>query len=1201
GAQQAAAGYGAASDPVAFCDGKPVFKDFPTGTDAAIHQYPLPPAQSAWGPLARYQTDEPHVSRSLYQQPGVAASHSFLQVPYPTSMTAPDALRLGTYRPSAIEPAPQEQQRRVDPFMPSGRTGYGLNSVSMSSYSSGDTSASRRSSSGVGSGPVSYAPSRLPLQQAEDRTVRYILKIRQQPIAARACGMGNQDRRVVDPPPIVQLSLSDYDPRSPGDVNALRNPYIAMHCTLLDSSGKDVTQAQDSRDPQRVTRGLTGDIMASPFVGIDPAAPVSNTENARLGCFFIFSDMSCRHCGRFRLQFKLVNHAVEGLPTGSRNSILGLVESDPFEVFPAKDFPGMKPSTALMKDLKRQGASVKIKEGRDGKGKSKGKNQLQTQESDLAGEGACETNLPARHSLLICCTPNPTHISINLAVSRSFKFLLCAFLLFISLVLILAPSARLASLLSAFYSKVLPLAKKPVPGQANQPTTTVIRPLATTSMAPKAFKKPPQAPPMFTGTPKSLIEDTNALIKESRGVQDKIVVNVKQSDATFKDVMLPMAQDENRMGLKIPIIGFYQAVSTDQALRNASTEAEKLIEDFSIESSMREDIFKLVDAALNKAEKLDPESKRLLEKEHKNFIRNGLGLPAGEKRDRFKAIKKKLSDISIMFSKNLNEENGGVWFTPAELEGTPEDVISGFEKGEGENAGKLKMSFKYPDLFPTLKYCKNIETRKQVFIANENKCNENAPLFREAINLRDEAARLLGYPNHAAFKIEDKMAKTTETVDDFLGDLRKRLTKGGAAEKKTLLELKQKDLEARGEEKTFDGHYFLWDNRFYDRLMLEKDYSVDQEKLAEYFPLQTSIRGMLQIFEQLFGLVFVEIEGSDRASVSPSGKGDDITWHPDVKLYSVWDDQEEGSGFVGYLYLDLHPREGKYGHAANFNIQPGFTDENGKRRYPATALVCNFSKPTPKKPSLLKHDEVVTLFHELGHGIHDLVSRTIYSRFHGTNTVRDFVEAPSQMLENWCWTPSQLKALSHHYSSLSPDYEAAWQEKASGQSKPDAKLPDELIENLIKTKHVNDALFNLRQLHFGIFDMTVHEPKSHEELEGYDIPDLYNRLRKEISGLDGPEDLGEGYKWGSGNGHATFGHLMGGYDAGYYGYLSSQVYSADMFHTVFAKDPMNGKEGRRYRHTVLQRGGSQDEMQTLEDFLGRKPNSGAFYRELGLE
>lgn len=611
-----------------------------------------------------------------------------------------------------------------------------------------------------------------------------------------------------------------------------------------------------------------------------------------------------------------------------------------------------------------------------------------------------------------------------------------------------------------------------------------------------------------------MVEDTKRLVEKSRNIQDNIVAEVKDKDASFENIMLPMAYDENTMALDAHIIGFYQAVSTNQELRDASTEAEKLLDDFSIESSMREDVYNVVEAAFHKGEKLDPESQRLLEKERKNYIRNGLGIPAGPKRDRFKEIKKRLSEIGIVFQKNLNEENQGMWFTPEELSGVPQDVLAGFAKGEGENSGKVKMTFKYPDLFPVSKYATNPATRRKIFIANENKLNQNVPLFKEVILLRDEAARLLGYPNHAAFKIEDKMAKTTKTVNDFLGDLRERLTKGGASEKKTLAALKEKDLKSHGAGKEFDGQYYLWDHRYYDRLMLEQDYSLDQEKLAEYFPLQTSIRGMLEIFEQLFGLTFVEVTGKDRASISPSGKGDDIVWHPDVQLFSVWDDEGEGSGFVGYLYLDLHPREGKYGHAANFNLQPGFIQENGTRRYPATALVCNFSKPTLKKPSLLKHDEVVTLFHELGHGIHDLVSRTTYSRFHGTNTVRDFVEAPSQLLENWCWTPSQLKALSHHYSSLSPEYEAAWREQAKGQTKPDKKLPDELISNLIKTKHVNDALFNLRQLHFGIFDMTVHEPSSHAEAEALKLSELYNKLRHEITGLDGPEAYGEGYAWG---------------------------------------------------------------------------------------
>lgn len=332
------------------------------------------------------------------------------------------------------------------------------------------------------------------------------------------------------------------------------------------------------------------------------------------------------------------------------------------------------------------------------------------------------------------------------------------------------------------------------------------------------------------------------------------------------------------------------------------------------------------------------------------------------------------------------------------------------------------------------------------------------------------------------------MAKSPETVNHFLKDLRKRLAPGGAKEVKHLLALKKKDCEERG--LPFDGKYYLWDHRFYDRMMIEKEYSIDENKIAEYFPLHKCITAMLHIFEKLMGLSFVELTLEERSRLSPSGNAEDISWHEDVIIFSVWNDESEGDGFVGYLYLDLHPRPGKYGHAANFNLQPGFSKRNGSRRYPATALVCNFSKPTATKPSLLKHNEVVTLFHELGHGIHDLAGKTTYSRFHGTNTVRDFVEAPSQMLENWCWTPSPLKELSSHYKT--------------GES-----IPDDLIEKLISTKHVNDALFNLRQLHFGIFDMTVHSPTSHDAIESMNPSETYNKLRADISGLSGPEDEGE--------------------------------------------------------------------------------------------
>lgn len=261
------------------------------------------------------------------------------------------------------------------------------------------------------------------------------------------------------------------------------------------------------------------------------------------------------------------------------------------------------------------------------------------------------------------------------------------------------------------------------------------------------YANPPQAPPLFTGTKESIVADSKALCDTTRSLLDKLVAEIKPSEnpaaATFDSVLRPQTDDENNSSLSARILGFYQYVSADSALRDASTEAEKIMDEFGIECSMREDVFRLVDAVYNNtglaaSKEQNPdlviddavvksvglenvESARLLEKERKSYIKNGLGLPEGPKRDRFKEIKKRLSQIQIAFQKNLNEENGSLWFTKEELDGVPQDVLDTLEKGTGENEGKLRLSFKYPDLFPTLKFAKNPETRKKVFIENENK------------------------------------------------------------------------------------------------------------------------------------------------------------------------------------------------------------------------------------------------------------------------------------------------------------------------------------------------------------------------------------------------------------------------------------------------------------------------------------------------
>jgi Zn-dependent oligopeptidase len=345
---------------------------------------------------------------------------------------------------------------------------------------------------------------------------------------------------------------------------------------------------------------------------------------------------------------------------------------------------------------------------------------------------------------------------------------------------------------------------------------------------------------------------------------------------------------------------------------------------------------------------------------------------------------------------------------------------------------------------------------------------------------------------------------------------------------------------------------------------LEKEYAVDNEMLKEYYSLEMVMGEMLKIYEQVLSLKFTLVSEEK------------LVWHPDVHLYEVSD--LGTNELVGHIYLDLFPREGKYSHAACFDIQPGciMDLEASARQYPAAAMVANFSKPTATKPSLLKHDEVVTLFHELGHAMHDMCAKTKFSRFHGTSVETDFVEAPSQMLENWCWDEKMLKRLSRHYL------------------RPEETLSDELITQLVRAKNFNAGLLNLRQVFFGMFDMTIHSIQAplKEALNNESIDMLYSRLRKEIALIPQPENVTPA---------SSFGHMMGGYDAGYYGYLWSQVFSADMFYSRFKKEGLQDpKVGLDYRHKVLGPGGSRDGMKSLVDFLGREPNSDAFMQSLGL-
>ena len=653
----------------------------------------------------------------------------------------------------------------------------------------------------------------------------------------------------------------------------------------------------------------------------------------------------------------------------------------------------------------------------------------------------------------------------------------------------------------------------------------------------------------FNWTPVEIKTQSAEIITLSRDMLNKIG-SLSVADVTPSSVISALNEMNRKVSVASSSIDFLQHVSSCKDVREASREADKELSDFWVEMSMRTDVFERLcelDVKVDRKEfVLEPEELRFLKDEILDGKRNGLHL-GPELRKQVEDIKKRLSKLAIDFSTNIAEDSTSFKFSRSELAGCQPEFVSSLEAVDD----KLKVTLQYPHYIPVMRDCTVRSTRRLLEFAYNSRCKEvNLPILSEIVSLRHAKAKVLGYSSHADFITQKRMAKSSKKVDEFLTKIRSKIDSVGIAEKdKGLLrKYRLRVMPEIPESAPFDNY----DLGYLKNLVELGEFNVDQVEVQKYFPFEHVTREMLAVYSELLELRF------DRVNDQP-------VWHPDVVCYKVSDSPT--GDLVGYFYMDMFPREGKYSHAALFGLQSQLASSNAAAgQIGVCSLVCNFTKSTPERPSLLTHDEVTTYFHEFGHCMHHLCANLpTMSSFAGTNVERDFVECPSQMLENWCWNDEVLKRLSAKHIDTG------------------AEISAELIAQLVKSRNANEGLGAQRQLAFALFDQALHGPEPPS-----DISRLYTQVYGSVTGFVPTEGTCM---------PASFGHLCG-YDAQYYGYLWAEVFSADMYVSKF-KDP-KPHAGREYREKVLGPGGATDATDILKNYLGREPEMDAFFTLKGM-
>jgi thimet oligopeptidase len=649
------------------------------------------------------------------------------------------------------------------------------------------------------------------------------------------------------------------------------------------------------------------------------------------------------------------------------------------------------------------------------------------------------------------------------------------------------------------------------------------------------------APPVLT---------VDAAIARANEAIAKIVA-IPDAERTFDNTLGAIDDLLANFESDTSLLVFMSNVSTDAAVREASQKAEEQSGNYAIEVGKREDLYKAVMAYANTHPKLEGEQKRFLDFTLRDYRRAGMNLPP-DKRAELTKIQQEINSLGIEFMKNIAEDDTVVPLTAAELKGTPEDVLKACKK----SGDMYLVGMAYPIYVPTITNCDNETTREKLWLAYKRRGGQkNVTVLEKVIKLRAQSAQMLGYDSCSAYESEVRMVKNVDTIKKFYDELRPLVRKKALQDYAELVAAK------RDHTKDPKAELMPWDLFFYQNYLLKTKYAVDSERVREYFPMQAVVDGLFKTTQSLYGLEYKDI-------TSKAGTADRPLWHPDVKLYEVWD--KASNRKIGEFYLDLYPRENKYTHAAQWSLINHKKWSDGHETLPLAALVCNFTKPSADKPSLLEHkEEVETFFHEFGHCLHTIVSEAKMNRFAGTNVEQDFVEAPSQMFENWVWSPQVLATFAKHYKTGEP-------------------MPKELIESMLKARNLGSGMDAEQQFYYGLTDQAYESTPDGKVDTTKVAHDLFQQI---MTYKVTPEFTFY---------QASFGHLIN-YSAGYYGYMWSLVYASDMAVRFKELGMLSPEAGMYYRKKIISQGGTRDAMDLVRDYLGREPKLDSFLDHLGLE